>query len=55
MNNQNLIRYQNYDQSTLNFAINKLIYGIKAYKYYKNGTKKHIRIFYIYEEDLRYL
>ena len=38
-----------------NDDVNLLIYGIKVTKFTSNNKRKHPRIFYIHENDMRYL
>ena len=44
-----------FPQDTLSKAINLLVYGSKVYKFSHRTTKRHQRLFYIYENDDSFL
>ncbi|EAR85196.2 phosphatidylinositol-specific phospholipase C, X domain protein (macronuclear) [Tetrahymena thermophila SB210] len=48
-------KLEKFDDSILLDSINRLVYGTKAEKLFKQGQKKHSRIFFLLDDDYRFL
>ncbi|KAL4493611.1 hypothetical protein ABPG72_004104 [Tetrahymena utriculariae] len=48
-------KLEKFDDSILLDSINRLVYGTKAEKLFKQGQKKHNRIFFLLDDDYRFL